>query len=135
MTLIMDGGGGCGKTTLSTDIMLPLLESFFHPKGVLHRAASNKPARLIGGRTLHSGQGLTPDSSMRTHVLALNVQACQKLAATHVDAGALYIDEYSQVPCELNHAGALRTTYSRESKYNLSKDEYYKPLERWDAYP
>ena len=23
MTIIMDGGGGCGKTTLSTDIVLP----------------------------------------------------------------------------------------------------------------
>ena len=31
MTLIMDGGGGCGKTTLSTDILLPLLESCFAP--------------------------------------------------------------------------------------------------------
>lgn len=45
MTIIMDGGGGCGKTTLSTEILLPLLESFFHPEGVLRRAPSNKPAR------------------------------------------------------------------------------------------
>ena len=32
MTLIMDGGGGCGKAALSTYILLPLLESFFTPK-------------------------------------------------------------------------------------------------------
>ena len=38
MTIIIDGGGGCGKTTLSTDIVLPLLETLLHPKGVLRRA-------------------------------------------------------------------------------------------------
>ena len=135
MTIIMDGGGGGGKTTLSTDILLPLLETFFHPEGVLRRAPSNKPARLIGGRTMHSGQGLTPENSMRTHALALNAQTRQKLAITHVDAGALYVDEYSQLQGELHHAGALRTTYAREAKYGLSKDVYYKPLERWGRLP
>ena len=135
MTIIMDGGGGCGKTTLSTEILLPLLETFFHPEGVLRRAPSNKPARLIGGRTMHAGQGLTPESSMRTHALALNTQTRQKLAITHVDAGALYVDEYSQLQGELNHAGALRTTYARESKYGLSRDVYYKPQERWGRLP
>jgi hypothetical protein len=135
MTMIMDGGGGCGKTTLSTEILLPLLETFFHPEGVLRRAPSNKPARLIGGRTMHSGQGLTPESSMRTHALALNAQTRQKLAITHVDAGALFVDEYSQLQGELNHAGALRTTYAREAKYCLSKDVYYKPQERWGRLP
>ena len=135
MTMIMDGGGGCGKTTLSTEILLPLLETFFHPEGVLRRAPSNKPARLIGGRTMHSGQGLTPESSMRTHALALNVQTRQKLAVTHVDAGALYVDEYSQLQGELNHAGALRTTYAREAKYGLNKDVYFKPQERWGRLP
>ena len=135
MTIIMDGGGGCGKTTLSTDILLPLLETFFHPEGVLRRAPSNKPARLIGGRTVHSGQGLTPESSMRTHALALNVQTRHKLAITHVDAGALFIDEYSQLQGELNHAGALRTTYAREAKYGLNKDVYYKPQERFGRLP
>ena len=135
MTMIMDGGGGCGKTTLSTEVVLPLLETFFHPEGVLRRAPSNKPARLIGGRTMHSGQGLTPESSMRTHALALNAQTRQKLAVTHVDAGALYVDEYSQLQGELNHAGALRTTYAREAKHNLNKDVYFKPQERWGRLP
>ena len=134
MTIIMDGGGGCGKTTLSTDIVLPLLETFFHPEGVLRRAPSNKPARLIGGRTMHSGQGLTPESSMRTHALALNVQTRQKLAVTHVDAGVLYIDEYSQLSGELNHSGALRTTYARESTYGLNKDFISSLKNDGDAY-
>ena len=135
MTMIMDGGGGCGKTTLSTEVVLPLLETFFRPEGVLRRAPSNKPARLIGGRTMHSGQGLTPESSMRTHALALNAQTRQKLAVTHVDAGALYVDEYSQLQGELNHAGALRTTYAREAKHNLNKDVYFQPQERWGRLP
>ena len=115
-------------------MLLPLLETFFHPEGVLRRAPSNKPARLIGGRTMHSGYGLTPESSMRTHALALNAQTAQKLAVTHVDAGAMYCDEYSQLQGELNHAGALRATYARQAKYGLNKDVYYKPQERWGRF-
>ena len=42
MTIIMDGGGGCGKTTLATEVILPLLETYYHPEGVLRRAPSNK---------------------------------------------------------------------------------------------
>ena len=72
MTIITDGGGGCGKTTLAVEVILPLLEAYYHPEGVLRRAPSNKPARLIGGRTMHAGQGLTPENSMRTASLALN---------------------------------------------------------------
>ena len=59
MTIITDGGDGCGKTTLAVEVILPLLEAYYRPEGVLRRAPSNKPARLIGGRTMHSGQGLT----------------------------------------------------------------------------
>ena len=59
------------------------------------------------------------------------MQTRQELAVTHTDAGALYIDEYSQLQSELNHAGALRTTYAREAKYGLNRDMYYKPQERW----
>ena len=109
MTIIMDGGGGCGKTTLATEVILPLLETYYHPEGVLRRAPSNKPARIIGGRTMHSGQGLTPENSMRTAALALNPQSRQKLNLTHEDAGVLYIDESSQLQGELNHAASLRT--------------------------
>jgi hypothetical protein len=97
MTILTDGGGGCGKTTLAVEVILPLLEAYYHPEGVLRRALSNKPARLINGRTMHSGQGLTPENSMRTASLALNAQSRQKISITHADAGALYIDESSQL--------------------------------------
>ena len=131
MTILTDGGGGCGKTTLAVEVILPLLEAYFHPEGVLRRAPSNKPARLIGGRTMHSGQGLTPENSLRTASLALNAQAQQKLSITHADAGVLYIDESSQLQGELNHAASLRTTYARESKYGLNRNNYSGPRERY----
>ncbi|MDP6416552.1 MAG: hypothetical protein QGG54_16205, partial [Gammaproteobacteria bacterium] len=131
MTILSDGGGGCGKTTLAVEVILPLLEAYYHPEGVLRRAPSNKPARLIGGRTMHSGQGMTPENSMRTASLALNAQSRQKLTITHADAGVLYIDESSQLQGELNHAAALRTTYARESKYSLNRNNYSGPRERY----
>ena len=131
MTILTDGGGGCGKTTLAVEIILPLLEAYYHPEGVLRRAPSNKPARLIGGRTMHSGQGLTPENSLRTASLALNAQSQQKLSITHADAGVLYIDESSQLQGELNHAASLRTTYARESKYGLNRNSYSGPRERY----
>jgi len=131
MTILTDGGGGCGKTTLAVEVILPLLEAYYRPEGVLRRAPSNKPARLIGGRTMHSGQGLTPENSMRTASLALNAQSRQKLSITHADAGVLYIDESSQLQGELNHAASLRTTYARESQYGLNRNNYSGPRERY----
>ena len=80
---------------------------------------------------MHSIQGLTPDSSMRTHNLALNPQSRQKLATTHADAGAMHLDEYSQLAGELNNAAALRTTYARETKFNLNRSAHHAPQERY----
>ena len=80
---------------------------------------------------MHSSQGLTPQDSLRTHDLALKAQARVKLAKTHIEAGALYIDEYSQLQCEINHAAALRTTYARENAYGLDKSFYNRPRERY----
>ena len=80
---------------------------------------------------MHSSQGLTPQDSLRTHDLALKAQARMKLTKTHINAGALYIDEYSQLPCEINHAAALRTTYARENAYGLNKSFYHTPRKRY----
>ena len=90
-----------------------------------------KPARLIGGRTMHSGQGLTPENSMRMTSLALNAQAQHKLSITHADADVLHIDESSMLQGELNHAASLRTTYARESKHKLDRNNYSSPSERY----
>ena len=80
---------------------------------------------------MHSGQGLTPENSMRTASLALNAQSPRKLSITHSDAGVLYIDESSQLQGEPNHATALRTTYARESQYGLNQNNYSGPRERY----
>ena len=129
MTILTDGGGCCGKTTLAVEVISLLLESYYHPEGVLRRAPSNKPARLICGRTMHSGQGLTPENSLRTSSLALNAQCQQKLSITHADAGVLYIDESSQLQGELNHAASLRTIYARENQYGFNRNSYSDPRE------
>ena len=50
---------------------------------------------------------------------------------THTDAGALFVHEYSELQGELNHAGALRTSYAREARYFLNRDTYHKPQDRW----
>ena len=131
MTIIIDGGGGCGKTTLARGILFPLREAFFGTHGVLRRGLSNKPARLIRGRTIHSGQGLAPQDSLRMHKLALKTQARQKLGRTRLEAVVIYIDEYSQLQCELNNACALRTTRAREQTYGLNESQYYTPQERY----
>ena len=80
---------------------------------------------------MHAGQGLTAESSMRTPALALNPQSQKKLTLTHVEAGAYYIDEYSQLKAELNNAAALRTTDARRTKHQLDINVYYKPQERY----
>ena len=80
---------------------------------------------------MHSSPGLTPESSMRTHNLALNAQSRQTLTITNAEAGAMHLDEYSQLHGELNNAAALRTTYAREAKFNLDRNVYHKPKERY----
>ena len=55
----------------------------------------------------------------------------QKLSITHADAGVQYIDESSQLQGALNHAAALRTTYAREAKYDLNRNNYSDPHERY----
>ena len=80
---------------------------------------------------MHSAQGLTPENSLRTASLGLNAQSQLKLSITHEDAGALYIDESSQLQGELNHASSLRTTYAREKKYSLDRNKYSDPRERY----
>ena len=110
-----------------------IIEQFKKPdqSGLYKRLEECKPARLISGRTMHSGQGPTPKNSMRTTSLALNAQAKHKLSITHADADVLHIDESSMLQGELNHAASLRTTYARESKHKLDRNNYSSPSERY----
>ena len=135
LTLIVEGGGGCGKTMVLKDLIVPLLETYFRPAGVIKEAPSNKAARLIGGRTIHSGNGLTATTSLRTCQLGLNAQTRRKMEVTLVQADARLIDEWSQLSATLNHAAALRSTYARETAYQLVKGDYSLPKERFGRIP
>ena len=68
---------------------------------------------------MHSGKGLTPENSLRTASLALNAQSRQKLSFTHADAGALYIDESSQLPAELNQRRCAQPIHAKRSTASI----------------
>ena len=133
MTIIIVGGGGAGKTTLLVEVLVPLLRTYWRPEHVLLRAPSNKAARLLGmdAKTMHSAQSLSPESSMRTAALSLKPQAQKSVGKIHEYAGAMHCDEFSQLQGELNHAYALRTTYSRATAHGLNCSDYALPTDRF----
>jgi len=131
LDIIVDGGGGCGKTMLINKFFVPLCRAFYGARGVVLNAPSNKAARGIGGKTMHAAQGLTPDSSLRTAALALKPETRRKLECIYLPAGVQIIDEYSMLLAVLNHAGALRSTYAREARYKLKREDYAMKHERF----
>ena len=48
------GSGGCGKTRIINYVLKPLFAKFYGREGVLTQGPSNKAARLIKGKTMHS---------------------------------------------------------------------------------
>ena len=111
--IIIDGGGGCGKSMLIIYFFVPLCRAFFGPAGVVLAAPSNKAARGISGKTLHSLLGFTPDSSLRTSALALTTQKRVKLERTFLHAGAVLEDEFNMLAGAMNHAASFLVTYAR----------------------
>ena len=63
---LLCGGGGCGKTTMIMKVLKPLLETFFPGGGCALGAPSNKAARLIQGKTLHSLGNFSVSDSLQT---------------------------------------------------------------------
>ena len=45
--LLLVGGGGCGKTRIFNMVLVPLLEAFYGPQGVMKEASSNTAARTF----------------------------------------------------------------------------------------
>ena len=133
--ILVDGGGGCGKTMLINHFLVPLLQCFFGRAGVVKAAPSNKAARGIGAKTMHSLLGFTPDISLRTSALALTTQKRVKLERTFLPAGAMLHDESSMLAGALNHAGSLLATYARESKFRLRREDYALPGQRYGRIP
>ena len=133
--MIIDGGGGCGKTMLINNFIVPLCKAFFNQQGVVLSAPSNKAARGIHAKTLHSLLGFTPESSLRTAALALSSQKRVKLERTFLQAGVMLHDEHSMLAGKMNHAASLVTTYARETKFRLRREDYALPRERYGRMP
>ena len=95
---------------------------------VLRTASSNRAARGFNGKTMHSLSALTPLQSLRTSKLgSMSHTQRKKLSAVQGCAGAWLMDEVLQTQAQLFHAGALRTTYARASRYHLHMAEYARP--------
>ena len=135
LDIVVDGGGGCGKTMMINHFLVPLCQAFFGHAGVVLAAPSNKAARGIGAKTLHSVLGFTPDSSLRTAALALTTQKRVKLERTFLPAGAMLHDEHSMLAGNMNHAASLLATYARESQFRLRREDYALPRERYGRMP
>ena len=128
--IIVLGGGGCGKTLMLTKLLFPLIEVYFGWQGILKGAPSNKAARLLHGKTIHSLKGLRASSSLRTAQLRFKSDAeRRKMEATHTEAGVECYDECSQIQAALLHAGYLRSTYARAARYRLRISDYALPSE------
>ena len=110
--MLLVGGGGCGKTRIETQVLVPLFKAFFGPQGCLCTAPSNKAARLVGGKTTHAaakiGTGRLDVSSLKTRA-----DAKHALAQQFVRLGAMIIDEFSQCSAKLYHAISYRSTDGR----------------------
>ena len=119
----------------STIFLVPLCRAFFGFTGVVLAAPSNKAARGIGAKTLHSLLGFTPENSLRTAALALSTQKRVKLERTFLHAGIMIHDEYSMLAGAMNHAASLLATYAREAKYRLRREDYALPRERYGRIP
>ena len=88
--LLLVGGGGCGKTRIFNMVLVPLLEAFYGPQGVMKEASSNKAARLLHGKTMHAANKLHGGSSLRTVHLRVKEELVRKLQNLYSrSAGAL----------------------------------------------
>ena len=110
---LLIGGGGCGKTRIINRVLRPLFSAFFGANAVQTQAPSNKAARQIHGKTMHSANKLRVDSSLRTVHLRLTATTRKSLELSTVPLGAMILDEFSQCIGQMLHADSLRKTYGR----------------------
>ena len=132
---LLIGGGGCGKTRIINRVLRPLFSAFFGPNAVQTQAPSNKAARQIHGKTMHSANKLRVDSSLRTVHLRLTSATRKSLELSTVPLGAMILDEFSQCIGQMLHADSLRKTYGRQSAYDLELHRYAEPQETWGRMP
>ena len=135
MRLLLVGGGGCGKTRIFNRVLVPLLETFYGRQGVMKEASSNKAARLLRGKTMHTANKLHGGSSLRTVHLRPKEQRGKQLESIYSKLGAKVIDELSQLNAQLFHADAYITTVARAPTYKLAPERYAQPLDTWGCLP
>ena len=133
--LLLVGGGGCGNTRIFNRVLVPLLEAFYGSHGVLKEASSNKAARLLHGKTIHTANKLNGGSSLRTVHLRLNERRAKVLGNIYSKIGGKIIDEHSQINAKLFHADAYITSLARAPIYKLAPERYAQPLETWGCLP
>ena len=122
------GGGGCGKTTILLEVICPTYETFF--ERIDRATLSNKSARLFNAKTVHSLNGLRPSDSLRTINIQIRIDTMRKRTqAVHNRSGALVIDEYGMLQAPLFRANNLYWMIVRQSRYNLTIENYAKPRE------
>ncbi len=119
-SLLLLGGGGCGKSFLLKKVVEPLMAAYFpRSRGLLILCQSNAGARLVLGRTLHSALGLTPASNLQTQALRPLGDNLLRLQKLFEPLGGLAIDETPMAPGKLVHAAALRITCARAPRSSL----------------
>ena len=107
---------------------MPTYKTFF--ESTARATPSNKSVRLFKAKTVHALNKFRPCDSLRTVNIRIRTDAMGKRTqAVHVRCGALFVDEYGQLPTPLCHASNLLWTIARQSRYNLKLENYHKPRE------
>eukprot|EP00438_Fugacium_kawagutii_P008273 Skav206546 [mRNA] locus=scaffold504:308454:314438:- [translate_table: standard] len=135
LSLLLLGGGGCGKTYTILQVIKPLAELYFGRDGFAGQCPSNAGARLFQGRTVHAALGLSATSSLKVQHLVLQGKTKTKMERIANPAGILAIDEISQLAATMYHANALRHTYARKQKHNLDIANYTDANETFGRMP
>ena len=82
LDIIIDGGGGAGKTICINGFLALIAELFFGGRfSVVKTAHKYKSAKGIHGRALYKNKSTAQDDSLRTTALGLNVHARAKMQA------------------------------------------------------
>ena len=134
LRMLLLGGGGCGKTRIINLVLTALFVTFWGPRGCVKAAPSNKAARGILGKTLHTAGKLRGGSLKMIHLLCTET-ARKALAYLWAPCGALIIDEAPQGAAALYHAVALRSTYGRDAAHGLEVADYAEPSQTFGAMP
>lgn len=116
-------------------VLRPLFEAVFGDGSMQAQAPSNKAARQIHGRTMHSANKLRKDSSLRTVHLRVSAETRKALECNTVPLAAIVIDEFSQCIGQMLHADALRKSYGRQRALGLELHRYAELDESWGRMP